>query len=127
MYKVEEIIPYEFTRNIVLQDKEHKQIKVFDDSDLLGNNDFKFLKIGHSYSCKIGILGDIGKSGKLFIVNGHEKIGTTNFIKLCDDEQRIFYLEPDAYIPNNLKNNVKIDIERYDLLQVDNVVHGRYR
>ena len=37
MYKVEEIIPYEFTRNIVLQDKEHKQIKVFDDSDLLGN------------------------------------------------------------------------------------------
>lgn len=90
MYKVKEIIPYEFTRDIVLLGKGHQQIKVFDDSDILGNNDFEFLMTGHSYSCKIGILGDISKSGKSFSVNGREKIGTTWFIKLSDANQMCF-------------------------------------
>lgn len=127
MYKVKEIIPYEFTRYIIFEGKNNQQIKVFDDTDLLGNNDFEFLKVGHLYSCKIGILGDMNKSGELFSVNGREKIGTTWFTKLSDDTKNVFYLEPDTTVPNDFEKNVKIEIERYDLLQVDNVVHGRYR
>ncbi|MBB1086030.1 hypothetical protein [Limosilactobacillus fastidiosus] len=127
MYQVKEIISYEFARNIVLQYKNHQQIKVFDDSALFGNNDFGFLKVGHSYSCKIGILGDMSKSGKSFSVDGHEKIGTKWFIKLSDKNQNVFYLKPDTNVSNESRKNVQIEIKRYDLLQVDNVVHGRYR
>lgn len=126
-YQVKEIIPYEFTRDIVMQSKNHQQIKVYDDSELFGNNGFGFLKIGYSYSCKIGILGDINKSGKLFIVDGREKIGKKWFIKLYDENKNVFYIEADAKIPNELGENINIEIERYDMLQVENVVHGRYR
>ena len=110
-----------------MQSKNHQQIKVYDDSELFGNNGFGFLKIGYSYSCKIGILGDINKSGKLFIVDGREKIGKKWFIKLYDENKNVFYIEADAKIPNELGENINIEIERYDMLQVENVVHGRYR
>lgn len=127
MYKVKDIISYEFTRTIVLQGEDNQQIRVFDDSDLLGNDDFKFLHVDHSYNCKIGILGDISESGELFVVNGREKIGTTWFVKLNDDHQNVFYLEPDTNNLNDWGKSLRIEIERYDLLQVDNIIHGRYK
>ena len=127
MYKVKDIISYEFTRTIVLQGEDNQQIRVFDDSDLLGNDDFKFLHVDHSYNCKIGILGDISESGELFAVNGREKIGTTWFVKLNDDHQNVFYLEPDTNNLNDWGKSLRIEIERYDLLQVDNIIHGRYK
>jgi hypothetical protein len=126
MYKVKEIIPYELTRDVVLQNSVGKPIEVFDDSDLLGNNDFDFLKVGYSYNCKIGILGDIEKNGRSFHVEGREMIGNTVFTKLSDENGDIFYLEPDGPVLKELGQTVKVDVERYDLLQVDDVIHSRY-
>lgn len=77
MYKVKEIVQYEFTRDIVLGSPDGSEITVFDDSDLLGNNDFDFVKVGQSYDVKIGILGEISETGEEFILGKNQKIGDT--------------------------------------------------
>lgn len=55
MHQVKEFIPYETTRNLVLG-HDHMTIKAFDDSDLLGGDNFRFMKVAHFYGCKIGFL-----------------------------------------------------------------------
>lgn len=91
MHQVKEFIPYETTRSLVLG-HDHMTIKAFDDSDLLGGDDFRFMKVAHFYGCKIGILSDLGTSGKTSYVDEWEKIGITTFAKLRDDKQKMCFI-----------------------------------
>lgn len=128
MYKVKKIDQFEFTRNIVLASTDGTEITVFDDSDLLGNNDFDFIKVGQSYNFKIGILGDVCKIGKEFIVGENQKIGEVVFRCLLDSKNNVFYLEPDnqAISDDEIGSKIKVDVERYDILQVNETVHSGY-
>lgn len=90
MYTVKEIIPYALTRDIVLQDESKYRIMAFDDSDIRGDDEFSFLKVGSSYNFKIGILGDVADTGKKFLVAGQQKIGETSFVKLRDESIRFW-------------------------------------
>ena len=57
MYKVIAIKEYEFTRDIIVESQKSKQqYTVFDDSDLIGNDQFSFVKEQGIYDCKIGML-----------------------------------------------------------------------
>lgn len=128
MYKVKKIDQFEFTRNIVLASTDGTEITVFDDSDLLGNNDFDFIKVGQSYNFKIGILGDVCKIGKEFIVGENQKIGEVVFRCLLDSKNNVFYLELDnqAISDDEIGSKIKVDVERYDILQVNETVHSGY-
>lgn len=129
MYTVKKIIPYEFTRDIIFESSKGQEITVFDDSDLIGNDDFAFLKVGQSYNIVIGILGDLAKTGTEFTVLGKRSIESISFLELADGDENIFCLEPDGQEIDDLteKSKIRVDVERYDLLQVDNVVHGRFK
>lgn len=128
MYKVKEIVQYEFTRDIVLGSPDGSEITVFDDSDLLGNNDFDFVKVGQSYDVKIGILGEISETGEEFILGKNQKIGDVFFRRLQDAKNNIFYLEPDnqGITDDKIGSKIKIAVERYDILQVNDTIHGVY-
>ena len=64
MYKVITIKNYEFTRDIVVESQMSKQrYTVFDDSDLVGNDQFSFVREQEIYDCKLGILGEVTPSG----------------------------------------------------------------
>lgn len=68
MYKVIAIKEYEFTRDIMVESQKSKQqYTVFDDSDLIGNDQFSFVKEQEIYDCKIGILYEVNHSGKNFM------------------------------------------------------------
>ncbi|MEK1357649.1 hypothetical protein HCY81_09990, partial [Limosilactobacillus fermentum] len=58
--------------------------KVFDDTDLTGDDQFAFVEPQKIYDCKIGILGDIDPSGESFDVIGEEHIGKMNLFKLSN-------------------------------------------
>ena len=128
MYKVKEIVQYEFTRDIVLGSPDGSEITVFDDSDLLGNNDFDFVKVGQSYDVKIGILGEISETGEEFILGKNQKIGDVFFRRLQDAKNNIFYLELDnqGITDDKIGSKIKIAVERYDILQVNDTIHGGY-
>ena len=75
MYELTKIINYEVTRDLVLESqKTNQSYTVFDDSDILGDDKFNFLKTGNRYSCRISILGDLSDSvsGTKFKVIGQE-------------------------------------------------------
>ncbi|MBZ4025914.1 hypothetical protein K7E08_05580 [Ligilactobacillus salivarius] len=127
MYTVKEIIPYEFTRDIIFQDSSGKEIKVFDDTDLLGDNDFSFLKPGKKYDCSIGILGNINNDGEIFQIGKKKRIGAVSFIELIDSNNNKFYLEPDNQKLDTTELYVKLEVERYDLLQVNKVINSRFK
>lgn len=126
MYTVKEIIPYALTRDIVLQDESKYKITAFDDSDIRGDDEFSFLKVGSSYNFKIGILGDVADTGKKFLVDGQQRIGKTSFVKLRDESGHAFYLEPDGQLPEKLGQSIRVEVKRYELLQVNDVIKNSF-
>lgn len=124
MYKVITIKNYEFTRDIIVESKKSKQqYIVFDDSDLVGNDQFSFVREQEIYDCKLGILGEVTPSGKTFNVLSKEKIGKMNLLKISNSDGDNFYLSA----ATNLKigSQIKLSIKRYDLLSVNNVINDR--
>lgn len=74
MYKVITIKNYEFTRDIIVESKKSKQrYTVFDDSDLVGNDQFSFVREQEIYDCKLGILGEVIPSRETFNVLSKKK------------------------------------------------------
>ncbi|MCI6270439.1 MAG: hypothetical protein SPF31_07665 [Lactobacillus delbrueckii] len=87
MYKVIAIKEYEFTRDIIVESQKSKQqYTVFDDSDLIGNDQFSFVKEQEIYDCKIGILYEVNRSGKIFYVLSREKVGKMNLFKVSNSD-----------------------------------------
>ena len=124
MYKVITIKNYEFTRDIIVESQKSKQqYIVFDDSDLVGNDQFSFVREQEIYDCKLGILGEVTSSGKTFNVLSKEKIGKMNLLKISNSDGDNFYLSA----ATNLKigSQIKLSIKRYDLLSVNNVINDR--
>ncbi|MDO4903307.1 MAG: hypothetical protein Q3959_03485 [Limosilactobacillus sp.] len=122
MYKLVEIIPYEVTRDLVLEGD--KRITVFDDTDVRGGDAFAFVKVGEQYDCKIGVLGDLDPAGSRFKVAGTAQLGCYQVTRIVDEDGCEFYLEPVGEAVDG--DEVWIKVERYDLLQVNDVVHPGY-
>jgi hypothetical protein len=124
MYKIIAIKNYEFTRDIIVESQKSKQqYTVFDDSDLIGNDQFSFVKGQGIYDCKIGILGETSPSGKIFDVLSREQVGKMNLLKVSNSDGDNFYL-PDIK-DVKIGSQVKLSVERYDLLSVNNIINDR--
>lgn len=124
LYRVNEIISYAVTRDLVLRSElTDKEYVVFDDSDVLGKKQFSFLKIGDTYQCKIGIFGEVDSNGSEFEVLNKEKIANMKLVRVKNNSGDIFYI-PDS--PENvMQSSVKINIRRYDLLAVGEIINDR--
>ena len=124
MYKVIAIKEYEFTRDIIVESQKSKQqYTVFDDSDLIGNDQFSFVKEQEIYDCKIGILYEVNRSGKIFYVLSREKVGKMNLFKVSNSDGDNFYLLATTDI--KIGSQIKLIVKRYDLLSVNNVINDR--
>lgn len=74
MFKLIKIMNYEVTRDLVFESIEtKKKYQVFDDSDILGKNQFDFLKVNQTYNCKFSIFGSVDNTGQEFNVIGLKK------------------------------------------------------
>lgn len=124
MYKVIAIKEYEFTRDIIVESQKSKQqYTVFDDSDLIGNNQFSFVKEQEIYDCKIGILYEVNRSGKIFYVLSREKVGKMNLFKVSNSDGDNFYLPATTDV--KIGSQINLIVKRYDLLSVNNVINDR--
>ena len=124
MYKVIAIKEYEFTRDIIVESQKSKQqYTVFDDSDLIGNDQFSFVKEQEIYDCKIGILYEVNRSGKIFYVLSQEKVGKMNLFKVSNSDGDNFYLPSTTDV--KIGSQINLIVKRYDLLSVNNVINDR--
>ena len=126
MYELTKIINYEVTRDLVLESqKTNQSYTVFDDSDILGDDKFNFLKTGNRYSSRISILGDLRDtvSGTKFKVIGQEKVGGVKFRKVFNSVGDLFYL-PD-YDTKESNSIIYLNVKRYDLLSVNEIIYNK--
>ncbi|MGM9905813.1 hypothetical protein [Lactobacillus sp.] len=124
MYKVIAIKEYEFTRDIIVESQKSKQqYTVFDDSDLIGNDQFSFVKEQEIYDCKIGILYEENHSGKTFYVLSREKVGKMNLFRVSNSDGDNFYLPATTDV--KIGSQINLIVKRYDLLSVNNVINDR--
>lgn len=124
MYKVVAIRNYEFTRDIIVESQNSKQqYKAFDDSDLIGNDQFSFVKEKEIYDCKLGILGETNPSGEIFDVLSREKVGKMNLLKVSNLDGDNFYLSATTDV--KIGSQIKLNVKRYDLLSVNDIVNNR--
>lgn len=124
MYKVIAIKKYEFTRDIIVESQKSKQqYTVFDDSDLIGNDQFSFVKDQVVYDCKIGILGEADPSGEVFNVLSREQVGKMDLLKVSSSDGDNFYLPNTTDV--KIGSQIKLSVKRYDLLSVNNVINDR--
>lgn len=101
MYKLLKIDQFEITRNLIMKNlNDQEDITVFDDTDITGHDDFKFMQVGQDYECKIAILAKTKNHHqeypyeiKHYDVLGYEKIANYNWLKVRDGHQNIFYVE----------------------------------
>ena len=122
MYKVLRIIDYDFTRAIIMESiKSGQTYKVFDDTNLTGDDQFAFVEPQKVYDCKIGILGDVDPSGESFEVVAEEHIGKMNLFKLFNTYGDCFYFLASSSM--EIGCGTKVHVKRYDLLAVDGVIH----
>ncbi len=114
LYKVIDIKNYEVTRDVVLESASSKQkYTAFDDSDLIGEDQFSFIQVQGMYNCKLGILGDISLQGEQYSTLSREQIGRMNLVKVSNSYGDYFYFPDDPQI--EIGKNILLDVKRYDL------------
>ena len=129
MYRVTGIKEYAATRDVLLLNEETgTQETCFDDSALLGYENFSFMKQGEHYECKIVLFGRLGlpeESGLLActVLERRVPVGVRKLAKV-QVGQDIYYIPE-----RELKDVGDVDViyyssSRRDLIQVNNVLHA---
>ena len=129
MYRVTGIKEYAATRDVLLLNEETGTRETcFDDSALLGYENFSFMKQGEHYECKIVLFGRLGlpeESGLLActVLERRVPVGVRKMAKV-QVGQDIYYIPE-----RELKDVGDVGViyyrsSRRDLIQVDNVLHA---
>ena len=129
MYRVTGIKEYAATRDVLLLNEETGTRETcFDDSALLGYENFSFMKQGEHYECKIVLFGRLGlpkESGLLActVLERRVPVGVRKMAKV-QVGQDVYYIPE-----RNLKDVGDVGViyyrsSRRDLIQVDNVLHA---
>ncbi len=129
MYKVTDIKEYAATRDVFLLNEETgTQETCFDDSALMGDENFSFMKQGERYECKIKLFGRLGlpEDSDLLACTVLERRVPVGVRKLAKVQvgQDVYYIPE-----RELKDIGDVDViyyssSRRDLIQVDNVLHA---
>lgn len=129
MYELILVEDDEMTRIVKLRNLDTGTIEeCFDDSAVVSDEGFNFMKVGKRYECKIKLFGKVveeanDKSVLCTIVDRNIVIGTKNMIKITigDDE---YYL-PQKKLADYLNEDTFIfNYSRKDLIQVNDVIHA---
>ena len=129
MYRVTGIKEYAATRDVLLLNEETgTQETCFDDSALLGYENFSFMKQGEHYECKIVLFGRLGlpEESDLLACTVLERRVPVGVRKMAKVQvgQDIYYIPE-----RELKDVGDVDViyyssSRRDLIQVNNVLHA---
>ena len=129
MYKVLQINDYAHTRDVLIKNTETGTIDTcFDDSMVVSEKNFDFIKIGDIYHCKIKLFGRLSNSiendtlkCKLNKLNA--PVGTKMMAQILIDED-IYYI-PQYKVDGIKKGETFLfRCSRKDLIQVDDVIHA---
>ena len=129
-YKLMKIYEYMMTRNIELKGEVTGKIEYcFDDSDLTNSKDFGFMDIGESYECKLLFFGNVVDESNSDAIKctiiGEATIGKEEVIELNSDEN-IYYILKNELNEKKVGDIIYYDFSRIDLVQVNEVIHGRF-
>lgn len=129
MYRVVSIDSDEMTKNVEVKNLKTGTVDMcFDDSALVSDKNFDFMKEGNEYECKIKLFGNVvsniqEKVVLCKIVNTSTIVGNKKMVKVLigDDEY---------YIPQKKLNGI-LNTEQFyfkytrkDLIEVDKVIHA---
>ena len=131
MYKLVRIKEAMRTRFLTLENMDTGTVDdCFDDSDVVNDDDFSFMRLGEIYDCKIKLFGNVidkEVEGSTFcrITDENVMVGKRNLVKVETDEGTYYVLE------KNVKDHKEEGYfyfltTRKDLIQVDDVIHGDY-
>lgn len=129
MYKLQLIEEYGSTRDLILENLDNgQQERCFDDSLLLDFNNFEFMKVGDTYSCKILLVGKVDPAGKSFTYLGRERVGSKDLLKLEGSNQSVYYLD-EGGVWHTLQANqpLAVSYSRKDVIQVEDTIHPSLR
>jgi len=132
LFKLINIKDYMVTRDIQLKNIETETIEIcFDDSALVGIENFEFMKIGNLYDCKIMLFGDvvtekIERAVKCDIINENIKIGNRLLVEVLVGKD-IYYVTKKYLKKNSQEKFFLFRVSRKDLIQVDNIIHADFK
>jgi hypothetical protein len=127
-YKVIEINEAVATRTIKLQNINSGTIDIcFDDSELVSNINFSFMKTEQIYDCKILLLGEPTRNPTINsiccqILDKEIIIGIKKFVKVQVNKD-IYYVSKKQLAEYLVNDSFMFDYTRKDLLQVEAIVH----
>lgn len=126
MYKVIRFRDATLTRIVELENEETGTRHLcFDDSALVSNNNFEFMKVGQLYNCKIELFGnfsDQSEGMKCQIIKLNTMIGLRNMTQIMIDDD-IFYVCAELPKNDTVNKKIYINFTRKNLIQVDDVIH----
>ena len=129
MYRLLKIIEDDATRFLKLNNLETNIIDdCFDDSALVSNNNFDFMKVGQKYDCKIKLFGkplDSKKEGCLtcIITNNNVTIGNKDFTEVLVNKNK-YYVSQSKAQKYSYHNRFYFYCTRKELIQVNEVIHA---
>ncbi len=127
MYKVLEMIEYDITRDIIVQNEETGTIdECFDDTDIAGDNCFEFVKQGKLYDFKIALFGGREDSASTVAVKCQIKkellVGDEKFFEVLVGKDSYYVYRDD--LPDDFhEDTFFFHCVRKDLIQVDDVIY----
>lgn len=129
MYELISVKNDEMTRFVKLKNLDSGTIEeCFDDSALVSDECFDFMKVGQKYECKIKLFGKVveeatDKSVFCTILDRNIVIGTKNMVKIKVKDDN--YYVPQKKISNYLNVDTFIfNFSRKDLIQVNYIIHA---
>ena len=129
MYKVIKIQRYRATRDVeLLNESTGTKDLCFDDSALVSNDNFEFMKVGKDYDCKIELFGDfvdirMDSSAEVKVINPKVIVGKRVMLEVQVGKD-IYYIPRAKADKISTKGRLYFNFTRKDLIQVDDVIHG---
>lgn len=129
MYKVVFIDRDEMTRNVQIENLKTGTVELcFDDSSLVSDENFDFMREGNEYACKIKLFGTVVQNMQentvlCKIVNSSIIVGTKKMVEVLVGEDT--YYIPEKKISHLINpNEILFKFTRKDLIEVNNVIHA---
>ena len=134
IYKIIDIFEPMITRFLTLENVETGvRVECFDDSDAFGEYDFKYMKVGECYYCKLLLFGYEAKKGEVFYTTKGKlltslrcvpkrrlKIGRADLVEVDADGETYYVLCHEIKDPSKEFYYMAV---RKDLIEVDGVPH----
>lgn len=131
LYKTLKIIKRARTSEAVLRNLQTGTTDTcFDDSAVVNDDNFSFMKVGEVYDCKIGLFGDVVAapdrwSAEVVVSKTGVMVGSRRMTEVKIDGD-LYLIPADGAGDAAVGDTLVFSFSRKDLIQVDGVIHGDY-